>query len=186
MGPRVIHQSFQRVDSILYLYPSLNADDSPSSLLRRACALTLLLCICITGVSIVSYTLSRLWKEETWAERGASTTNLRNDPDNGKQKSHDAPVSRPVPANDPAKCDDGDGLDVSDYGTTHCAGLVDDVELRYVDHTCTEPALYRHWSAFDIGCVHRSTIRTHHKNQHPSIQRDCAEDGEAVGPRNDV
>ena len=76
---------------------------------------------------------------------------LQNDPDDGKQKSNDAPVSGPVAANYPAKGDDGDGLDVSDYGTAHGAGLVDDVELRYVDHACAEPALDRDWSARSIG-----------------------------------
>ena len=83
--------------------------------------------------------------------REASGTNLRNNPDDGKQKSNDAPVCRPIPANYPAKCDDGDGLDVSDYGTAHGAGFVDDVELRYVDHACAEPALDRQWSALIIG-----------------------------------
>ena len=77
-------------------------------------------------------------------------SNLRNNPDNGKQKSNDAPVSRPVTANYPAKCDDGDGLDVSDYGTAHGAGLVDDVKLRYVDDARTEPALDHQWSVLSI------------------------------------
>lgn len=67
--------------------------------------------------------------------------NLRDDSTNSKQKSNNAPVGRRVATCNPAKRDDGDGLDVADYGTTHCASLVDDEELRYVDRTCTEPTL---------------------------------------------
>ena len=88
---------------------------------------------------------ARTWWREAW------TSHLRDDPDNGKQKSNDAPVRRPVAANYPAKGDDGDGLDVSDYGAAHGAGFVDDVELGYVDHACAESALDRVWSAFNKG-----------------------------------
>ena len=79
-------------------------------------------------------------KEQQSREKASD---LRDDSGNRKQKPDNAPVSRRVATGNPAKRNDGDGLDVADYGTAHGASFVDDVELGYVDHARTEPALYR-------------------------------------------
>ena len=67
---------------------------------------------------------------------------LRDYTRHSKQKPNDTPLSHFTTIEKPAKRDDGDGLDMADYGTAHSTGLVDDVELGYVDRACTEPALY--------------------------------------------
>lgn len=75
------------------------------------------------------------------AEQRSLSKNLRNDPSNRKQKPNNAPISRRIPAHDPAKRDDGDGLDVPDHRTAHSAGFIDDVELGQIDHARAQPAL---------------------------------------------
>ena len=99
-------------------------------------------------------------------------SDLRDDSGNRKQKSDNAPVSRRVATGYPAKRNDGDGLDVADYGTAHSAGFVDDVELGYVDHARTEPALYPVYQhSIMIGTVQANLTRR--TNIHPFSGTSC-------------
>lgn len=68
-------------------------------------------------------------------------TNLRNDSRHSKQKPNNTPLCHCTAIEKPAKRNNRDGLDVADYGTAHSTGLVDDVELGYVDGACAEPTL---------------------------------------------
>lgn len=52
------------------------------------------------------------------------------------------PLAAVFPPINPAKRDDGDGLDVADYCTASSSSFIDDVKLRCVDHACTQPTLY--------------------------------------------
>lgn len=110
---------------------------------------------------------------------------LRDYSNNSKQKPNNAPISRRITTNNPTKRNNGDSLDVPDHCTAHSASLVDDVELRYVDHARTESALFPP-SALVIARNSAFASKTHQKHQHPPIQRHFVEDGKAVGPRDDV
>jgi hypothetical protein len=58
---------------------------------------------------------------------------LRDNPSKGHQNATQAAVAQRVPAVDPTESNDEACLGVTDDGTAHWAGFVDDQELREVD-----------------------------------------------------